>query len=342
MTRYILRQLFLLVVTLLLLGLVAFGLTYWFPGEAMTNMTGLQPGAVGFAEAAQARGEELSRWRQFPLYVQHLLQGDWGVSLIDGAPVAAELRPRLIATLEIALLAMALALLIGIPLGLLAAARVGSWVDHTIMVVSLTGYSIPVFWFAQVSVLLLGVQLGWLPIAGQINPLYDLPGHSGSILYDTLTAPADLRQAALGSALQHMLLPVLALTIMPLMLTVRISRNAILEVMHKNYIRGAYAKGLSARQVISRHLMPNTMQYIIRELSTLFNVLLTNALVVELIFSWPGLGNWLVRSIYERDYPVIIGGLLVMSTLILLVTIGLSIMRAWRYPQVRQELYAHH
>ncbi|TRW49656.1 ABC transporter permease [Aliidiomarina halalkaliphila] len=340
MSRYLLRQLSLLLVTLWLLTLLAFGLGHWFSGDFITNTSGIFPEDIRFADVAEARAAGADVFSQYSAYLSHLFRGDWGVSLLDGEPVFEQIALRFGATLEIALLAFILALLPGVPLGVIAALYFRKTIDHTILTLSLSGYSIPVFWFAQIAILVIAIHWGLVPISGQINPLYEITPRSGSIILDIFLEQPEHMGAALHSAFAHMVLPICILAIMPMMLIIRLMRNSMLDVLGQNFITSGYAKGLSTARVLWNHALPNAMQQVMRQLGTLISLLITNTMIIEVIFSWPGLGSWLVRSIYERDYPVIQGGLLVISALILLITIALNIFHAWRYPQVRKDLYA--
>lgn len=341
MTRYLLRQLSLLIVTLFLLTILSFCLGYWFPGDTLTNLSGIQTlNSDLYQQVVMSRGFDRNIVLQYFNYLGHLLQGDWGVSLQDGTPVWNEVQVRFPATMELALIASLLAFAIGLPMGVIAALNIGKWPDRLLMSISLSAYSIPVFWLAQLLILVFAVNLPWLPIAGQVNPLYDVDYQSGSILLDIVFSDHPAKGAALVNALQHMILPLMVLTIMPATLIARLTRAAMHDVLRHNYIKSARAKGLSTRQVVFKHAVPNAMQSVTRDLGLMFSLLITNTMITEVIFSWPGIGSWLIRSIYERDYPVMQAGLLILAALILLINIFLSILHAWRYPQIRQELYA--
>jgi len=340
MIRIILRQLTVLILTLFLLSLLAFSLAYLFPGDVVTNASGVLATDVHYPAVAHARAFDKNILSQYLAYMSHLFSYDWGVSLQDGVSVWQEFKLRFPATLELSLLAMALALLLGPPLGILAAINHNKIIDQVITLFSLSGYSIPVFWMAQLCILIFAVALGWVPIAGQVNPLFDIPLVSGSILVDIWLSEQPYRGIALLNALQHMLLPVIVLATVPLVLLMRLTRNACIEVLRLNFVKGAYARGLSTPEVLFKHVIPNAMQEVTLHISTAFSLLITNILIIELIFSWPGLGRWLVRSIYERDYPVIQGALLLLTSLILLVNITTTIIHAWRFPRVRRELNA--
>ncbi|CUS49104.1 MAG: ABC-type cationic peptide uptake system permease component SapB [Idiomarinaceae bacterium HL-53] len=339
MSRVILRQLSLLLITLFLLSLVSFTLSYGFPGDPVTNVSGIHTDHARYEQEFKARGFEGHVGQQYIAYLQHLFDGQWGYSLQDGTSIAEELRLRLPATLEVTFISLIVALVVGPPLGIIAAMNHRKPLDQVISFISLAGYSIPVFWLAQISILIFAVVFDWVPIAGQINPLFDIPPVSGSILLDILISDSQHKTIALQNALLHLLLPTLVLAAAPCVLLIRFTRTSALQVLQKKYIKGAYARGLSTTEVMLKHTIPNTMQPVTRELSTAFSILITNVLITELIFSWPGLGNWLVRSIYERDYPVIQHGLLVLASMILIANVAANIIQAWRYPQVRQEFY---
>ncbi|RUO22489.1 ABC transporter permease [Aliidiomarina iranensis] len=341
MRIYVLRQLALLIITLFLLTVFAFCLSYWFPGNPVTNSSGIfTDDTLRYTEAFEARGFDHNILVQYWFYLEHLFRGDWGISLLDADPVFEQLKLRFGATLEIALLAMLLAIIPGIAFGVLAALNFRKPIDHIILSISLSGYSIPVFWFAQIAILVVAVHWGVLPIAGQINPLFHIEPLTGSILLDIFITQPENIELALRSAIRHIMLPVLVLSVMPMMLLIRLTRSSMLDVLDKNYITSAYAKGLSTRRVIASHAIPNTMQNVIRELGSMLSLLITNTMIIEVIFSWPGIGSWLIRSIYERDYPVIQGGLLMIAALILCVHVGLNLIHSWRYPQVRKDLNA--
>lgn len=343
MIRYTLRRIFLLLFTLWLLTLVGFALNFWFPGDVLTNLTGIRTNDPLFYEQLlQRRALDENLLAQYGNYLAHILNGDWGRSLVTERPVFDAMHSYFGATLELCLLAMALALVIGVPLGVIAAINQRGVVDRLIMALSLGSYSIPVFWLAQLFILVLALQVSWLPITGQINPLYEIEPVTGSILLDIFLSDSPYRGSALLNALQHLILPVVVLAIMPLTMLIRIMRAAMLDVLQQNYVRAARARGLSEPRMLWKHALPNAMQPLVLQLGLQFNILITNVIVTEVIFNWPGVGGWLVKSIYERDYPVIHGVLLCLASFILLVNVIVELYHAWRYPQVRKELYADH
>lgn len=340
MIRYLFRQLSLLVVTLFLLTLLSFSLGYWFPGDTLVNLSGVHPlDNELYQQVEKSRAFDSHLVAQYFSYLKHLVQGDWGVSLLDGTPVWDEVKVRFLATLELAILAAMIAFAVGVPTGILAAVNLGRWPDRLLMSLSLSAYSIPVFWLAQLVILVFAVKLQWFPIAGQVNPLYDIDYRSGSIIIDILTSDHAFKAEALANALRHMVLPLLVLAVMPATLLARLTRAAMHDVLRRNYIKSARAKGLTSQQVIFKHAVPNAMQAVTQDIGLIFSFLITNTMITEVIFSWPGLGSWLIRSIYERDYPVMQAGLLTLAALILLVNVVINLIHAWRYPQIRQQLY---
>lgn len=341
MIYYSLRRLFLLVITLWLLTVFIFLLNYLFPGDPLTNMTGIRTSdEFAYDIARQAYAFDQSIFRQYWHFLEHLLSGNWGQSLVTQRPVFDDILPLLGATLELSILAMLISLLFGVSLGLYAALNLYRPADTIIMGLSLSAYSVPVFWLAQLLILLFAVKLGWTPISSQINPLFDIEVVTGSILTDIAISDVPYRAAAFADALNHLWLPVIVLAVMPLTMLIRITRDAMLDVLQKNYIRAARARGLSEARIMLRHGLPNAMQPVVRQLGLQFSILMSNIIIAEMIFNWPGIGSWLVKSIYERDYPVLQGGLLTLAALILLVNVLVELFHAWHYPQVRKELYA--
>ncbi|CUA82926.1 ABC transporter permease [Pseudidiomarina woesei] len=341
MIRYSLRRLILLVITLWLLSLLLFSLNYWYPGDPLTNMSGITANnTIAYQQAELARGFDHGLLSQYVHFLEHLIHGDWGISLVTEQPVFDEIKPLMGATLELGLLAMALALFLGIPLGVYAAIQQRGLLDRVIMGLSLSAYSIPVFWLAQLFILLFALKLNWSPISGQINPLYAINVQTGSVLVDILISDSPYKTAAFYNALHHLWVPVVVLAIMPLTMLIRIMRNSVLDVLQQNYIKAARARGLTDRHIMFRHTLPNALQPIVRQLGLQFSVLMTNIIITEVIFNWPGVGSWLVKSIYERDFPVIQAGLLVLASLILMVNVFVDVVHAWRYPQIRKEIDA--
>jgi dipeptide transport system permease protein len=235
---------------------------------------------------------------QYGLYLGRLLHGDLGRSIVTHKPVIEEFASLFPATIELSLCAILFALLVGIPAGIIAAVRRNSIFDHGVMGLSLTGYSMPIFWWGLLLILLFSVQLGWTPVSGRIAFIYFIQPTTGFLLVDTLLA-GDF--GAFGSALAHLILPTIVLGTVPLAVIARMTRSAMLEVLGEDYIRTARAKGLSSYRIIAIHAFRNALIPIVTVIGLQIGVLFTGAILTETIFSWPGVGKWLIDGIARRD-----------------------------------------
>jgi dipeptide transport system permease protein len=200
------------------------------------------------------------------------------------------------------------------------------------MGVSLTGYSMPIFWWALLLILLFSVQLGWTPVSGRIAVQFDVPATTGFMLVDTVRA-GDF--AALRSALSHLILPMIALGTIPLAVIARMTRSAMLEVLREEYIRAARAKGLSFRRVVVVHALRNALIPVITVIGLQVGLLLSGAILTETIFSWPGIGNWLIHGVQSRDYPVVQGGILLVATIVITVNLVVDLLYGVVNPRIR-------
>ncbi|HLW12584.1 MAG TPA: ABC transporter permease subunit, partial [Casimicrobiaceae bacterium] len=242
MPGFILRRLALIVPTFIGVTLLAFALIHLIPGDPVENISGER----GMDPARRARllhefGLDRSLPAQYAAYVGQILHGDLGSSLTTHDSVAHEFATLFPATVELASFALLFAVLVGVPAGVLAAVKRNTFADYAVMGVSLTGYSMPIFWWALLLILFFSVQLGWTPVSGRIAVEYDIPAVTGFMLVDTLRA-GDM--AAFRSALSHLILPTIALGTIPLAVIARMTRSAMLEVLREDYIRTARAKGL--------------------------------------------------------------------------------------------------
>jgi cationic peptide transport system permease protein len=337
MIRYLSSRLFVFIIAFFLLTVFTFSLNFFFPGDALTNMTGVRTFSDYYPILSEARGTDKNIALQYINYMQHLLSGNWGASLSSGDYVFKQAYQHLFASLELIIGALILAVLIGVPSGVLAATQFRGPIDKSVISLAMAGYSIPVFWLAQLLILFFAVKLDWLPITGQINPLYGIAPKSGAILLDIALSDSDYKAAAFQDALNHLILPVIILSIMPMMLLLRLMRNATQEMLQKPYVKAARARGLNEFQVLLKHAVPNATQSVLQQVPLIFSLLLSNSIVIESIFNWPGIGNWLVRAIFERDFPVIQACVLIIAFTILLFNLIVDLYRGWRFPIVRHE-----
>ncbi|WMC11563.1 ABC transporter permease subunit [Oceanimonas pelagia] len=317
MLIYLLRRFNLLVSTLLLLTLIAYGLEFRL----------LQQGEGDF-------------WHGYWLFLQDLLAGDFGVSSATGLPVLGALGQYFPATLELCLAAFVISLVVGVPVGTLAAVRQGRWQDTLILTGTLVGYSVPVFWLGLLLVMLFSLHLGWLPVSGQLSLLYDITPVTGIMTIDTLLTDHPHKWESFVDALRHLVLPALVLAIVPTTEVIRQIRSALLDVLKQNYIRAALTKGFSDTHVVLRHGLRNAFPMAIPTLGLQFGTVLTSAMMTEIVFDWPGLGRWLVTSISLQDYAAIKGGTLAIATFTIVASVGMDILSTLIYPIRRKAIYA--
>jgi dipeptide transport system permease protein len=333
MPAFLLRRFLLLIPTFLGVTLIAFALVRLLPGDAVQMLAGergITPERL--AELRTDLGLDQPLWLQYLYYVATVLQGDLGYSLVTREPVVREFLTLFPATVELSAAAMLFAVLIGLPLGVLAAVKRGTLFDQTIMSACLVGYSMPIFWWALLLILLFSVQLGWTPVAGRISVLYWVEPVTGFLLLDTLLAGDG---AALRSALAHLLLPAVALGTIPLAVIARMTRSAMLDVIRADYIRVAYAKGLSPVRIIAVHALRNALLPIVTVIGLQTGLLLAGAILTETLFAWPGVGKWLVDAIQRRDYPVVQGGVLLIAGVVMLVNLGVDVLYGFIDPRIR-------
>jgi peptide/nickel transport system permease protein len=333
MARFVAARLLATLPVLLLVLAIVFGLSRLIPGDPATTLLG--PGATAVQIAAlraQLRLDEPAG-TQFLSYLAGVVQGDLGRSLKTGQAVSAEILQRLPATLELALPAALLAVLVGIPIGIASALRPDTAFDHAVRVVSLAGVSMPAFLLALLLQLLFGVWLGWLPVSGRSSPFFIEDPITGFAVPDALLQ-GDAEAA--WDALRHLVLPVLVLAAFLAATLARFLRNAMLEVLAEDYIRTARAKGLAPRSVVLGHALRNSLLPAVTILGLKFAELLGGAILTETVFAWPGIGRYMFDAIRNRDYPVIQGTTLVFALLFMLVSLAVDLVQAMLDPRLRQ------
>jgi dipeptide transport system permease protein len=333
MLHFLLTRASLIVPTFIGITLLVFVLVRLIPGDPIETMAGEH--GIDAALHEQLRHEygfDRPVIVQYGLYLSRLVHGDLGRSIATHKPVIEEFVTLFPATVELSLCAMLFALLIGIPAGIVAAVRRNSILDHGVMGLSLTGYSMPIFWWGLLLILLFSVQLGWTPVSGRIAVLYFVEPKTGFLLVDTLLAGDT---AAFRSALLHLILPAIVLGTIPLAVIARMTRSAMLEVLGEDYIRTARAKGLSNFRVIGIHAFRNALIPIVTVIGLQVGVLFTGAILTETIFSWPGVGHWLIEGISRRDYPVLQGGTLLIGAIIMTVNLLVDLTYGLINPRIR-------
>lgn len=313
--------------------LLTFSLIHLIPGDPVELRAGERSiDAERHAELKAEMGLDKPLYVQYFRYISGVFKGDLGKSFVTKKPIVEEFITLFPATLELSVCAMIFAVLFGLPAGVIAGVKRGTAFDHTVMGISLTGYSMPIFWWGLLMILFFSVNLGWTPVSGRLSALFWVETHTGFMLIDTLLSD---EKGAFVSAVRHLILPSIVLGTIPLAVIARMTRSSMLEVLKEDYVRTARAKGLSPRRVIMVHALRNAMIPVITVIGLQTGVLLAGAVLTEVIFAWPGVGKWILESISRRDYPAIQGGILIISTLIIFVNLGVDILYGIINPRIR-------
>jgi dipeptide transport system permease protein len=332
--RFLLRRIALILPTFVGVTLISFLLIHLVPGdpiEVRFGEHGISPQRL--AELRHEAGLDKPLWQQFLRYEAQVVHGDLGTSLVTHAPVWNEFTTLFPATIELTVCAILFAIIVGLPLGVIAAVRRGSVFDYGLMTLSVTGASMPIFWWGLMMILVFSVGLGWTPVSGRISDAYYVEPWSGFMLIDAWFSDDP---GAIGSALAHLILPTIVLGTIPLATIARMTRSSMLEVLGEDYIRTARAKGLSGVRVVIIHALRNALIPVVTVIGLQVGTLLGGAILTETIFSWPGVGHWLIASIQRRDYPVLQGGTLLIASLVMLLNLGVDLAYGLLNPRIRR------
>jgi peptide/nickel transport system permease protein len=330
--RFIARRLLLLVPIMLGLSILVFLWIRALPAGPAESLLGERATPETIQQIEEQYGLDEPIHIQYWEYLKTVASGDLGTTIRSRRPVTSEIRERFPATIELTIAALLFAVSVGIPLGFVAAKRYGTWVDHSSLVLSLIGISIPVFFLAILLKYVFAVELGWLPTVGRIDVTIDLEHPTGFYTLDALLA-GDL--AAFWDVIKHLILPAIALGSIPLAIIARITRASVLDVQNEDYVRTARAKGLPPRVVDRRHIFRNALLPITTIIGLQAGLLLSGAVLTETVFAWPGMGSWLVEAIRQRDYPVLQGGILFVSLVFVLVNLAVDVSYALINPRIR-------
>jgi len=333
MFTYFLKKLGVLIPTFLGVTLVAFVFIRLLPGDPVLVMAG-ERGMSEERHAAlmQEFGYDKPILVQYGIYLKELSKGNFGTSIITKKPVLEEFFTLFPATVELSICAMLLAVMIGLPAGVIAAVRRGSVFDHTVMTGALAGYSMPIFWWGLLLIIFFSGILGWTPVSGRVSLLYYFEPVTGFMLIDSFLSD---QEGAFKSALSHLILPSIVLGTIPLAVIARQTRSAMLEVLGEDYVRTAKAKGLGPGRVVGLHALRNALIPVVTVIGLQTGVLFAGAILTETIFSWPGIGKWMVDSIFRRDYPSVQGGLLLIASIVMIVNLCVDLMYGLINPQIR-------
>jgi dipeptide transport system permease protein len=333
MIPFLAKRIGLLIPTFLGVTVVAFLFIRLLPGDPVLLLAGergLSP--ERYSELMAQFGFDRPLWQQYLEYLTGVLHGDLGNSIVTKQPVLSEFAALFPATLELSITAMIFAVVLGLPAGVIAAVRRGSVFDHTVMSTALIGYSMPIFWWGLLLIIVFSGWLGWTPVSGRISLLYYFPTPTGFMLIDSLLSG---QKGAFGSAVSHLILPAIVLGTIPLAVIARQTRSAMLEVLGEDYVRTARAKGLTPGRVVGLHALRNALIPVITTIGLQAGLLLAGAILTETIFSWPGVGKWLVDSIFRRDYQVVQGGLLLIAGIVMIVNLAVDVAYGLVNPRIR-------
>jgi len=329
---YISKRLFHLALIMFGVSVVVFLMLRMIPGDPAQLLLGEFASPEELARLREQLGLNQSLFTQFWIYISNIVQGDMGHSVRTNAPVTGEIWVRLIATLELSLAAMCIATFFGIAAGVLSAVKQYSLWDYGAMFMALVGVSMPIFWLGLMLIYLFAVKYPLLPMMGRISLGLEVPDVTGLMVVDAVVAG---NWQSLVSALKHLLLPAFTLATIPMAIVARITRSAMLEVLNMDYVRTARAKGMTEWVVIFRHALRNAFLPVVTVLGLNLGLLLGGAVLTETIFSWPGLGRYVVDSLAGRDYAAVQGCILVFALLMAVINLAVDLIYVLLDPRIR-------
>lgn len=335
MIRFLLKRLALLIPTFIGVTIVAFFFIRILPGDpvqVLAGERGVSP--ERHAEVMRQLGFDLPLWQQYFNYLGDIFRGDFGTSFASKRPVIYEFFSRFPATVELSLCAIFLATLLGVPAGIVAAVNRGKWIDQATMGTALVGYSMPIFWWGLLLIIFFSGYLHWTPVSGRIALSYFFKPVTGFMLIDSLLSG---QRGAFLSALHYLILPTVVLATIPLAVIARQTRSAMLEVLGEDYVRTARAKGLPSRRVVALHALRNALIPVVTTIGLQIGVLMAGAILTETVFSWPGIGKWMIESVNKRDYFVVQSGLLLIALIIMTVNLIVDVLYAIINPRIRHQ-----
>ncbi len=334
MFRFLLKRLALTLPTFIALMFITFVMLRLVPGdpiEVRRGERGISPERL--AQLRHEMGLDQPLWKQFLDYVWNILHGDFGTSIISKSPILHEFATLFPATLELTFCAMLFAVALGVPAGVIAASRRGGIYDQSLMGLALTGYSMPIFWWGLILILVMSNTLHLTPVSGRVDLIkYYYDPVTGFMLIDSLLSG---QKGAFWDAIHHLILPTIVLGTVPLAVIARMTRSAMLEVLEEDYVRTARAKGLPWSRVVGLHALRNALIPVVTVIGLQVGGLLAGAVLTETIFSWPGVGKWLIESISRRDYPALQGGIMLISTVVILVNLIVDLLYGLINPRIR-------
>jgi dipeptide transport system permease protein len=333
MLRFILNRLVLVIPTFIGISILSFGFIRLLPGDPVDVLSGQHTmSAQRHDELLHQFGLDRPIWQQYFDYVWHALNGDLGVSLSNHHSVMQQFLQLFPATVELSICALLIAIVLGVTFGMLAASRRDTWVDQLTMGGALVGYSMPIFWWGLLLIIVFSAGLHWFPVQGRMDLAIFFKPVTGFMLIDSLLSG---QKGAFQSAIQHLVLPSIVLATIPLAVIARQTRSAMLEVLNEDYVRTARAKGLRESRVTAIHAFRNALIPVVTTIGLQVGTLLAGAVLTETIFSWPGIGKWMIEAIGHRDYTIVQGGLLMIAIVVMVVNLLVDVLYALINPRIR-------
>jgi len=332
--QYAVKRFLTIVPVLIGVSIIVFAFIHLIPGDPAVTMLGERATPERVAEIRAQLGLDRPLPTQYLIYVGKVLRGDFGASILRGDPVLHDLSKRFPATVELALAAITVAILVGVPMGIVAAVWRNSLFDALARFIALTGVSMPIFWLGLMLAWVFGVVLGILPTGFRMNTTVTIVPVTNLFLVDSLLA---WDGQAFVAAARHLVLPAVALSTIPMAVIARMTRASLLEILSQDYIRTAESKGLPQRAVILRHAMRNALLPVMTVTGLQTGRLLAGAILTETIFSWPGIGLWIFEAIQARDYPIVQGATLFIATIFVLVNLVTDLLYAVVDPRIRYD-----
>ncbi len=332
MFSYIVKRLLWAIPTLFGVSLIVFFMVHLAPGDPALALLGDHANKESVEKLREEMGLNKPLYVQYAIFVSKAISGDFGNSFKSKQPVLDEFMERFPATMELALCAMILAVILGIGAGIISAIKRYSIFDYGSMFVALAGVSMPVFWLGLVLIYFFSVSLDILPVSGRLSYEFSIDHVTGFYLIDSLLAN-DVD--AFWDALKHLFLPAIALGTIPMAIIARMTRSSVIEVMKEDYIRTARAKGCSRFDVVMIHALRNAMMPVITIIGLMLGTLFAGAILTETTFSWPGIGKWIVNAVYQRDFPIIQSSTLIIATMFIAVNLVVDLLYALINPKIR-------
>ncbi len=320
-----------LVPVLLGTSIIAFSLMHLAPGDPARTMAGEHASQQTINAIREKYGLDKPLYIQYGIWLSNVLRGNMGRSIVSNEYVTKEILDRFPNTFELTFCSMILAILIGTVAGIISASKQYSALDYTFMGIALFGISMPVFWLGIMLMMIFGVYLRWLPIAGRIDIVISFHRITGFYILDSIITG---NFAALVSTLRHLILPSIALATIPMATIARVTRSSMLEVLRQDFIRTERAKGLSERVVIYKHAVKNAMIPVVTVIGLNFGLLLAGAILTETVFSWPGIGRYVVNAVRMRDYPAVQGSVMFFALVFVIVNLVTDIIYVYIDPRI--------